>query len=51
MFDQVELDREFFAALGRVDAKIAGAVRDDGCGRCGGLSAGIEKRGNLSRPS
>lgn len=36
MFDQVELDREFFAALGRVDAKIAGAVRDDGCGRCGG---------------
>lgn len=36
MFDQVELDRELFAALGRVDAEIAWAVRDDGCGWCGG---------------
>ncbi len=25
MFDQVELDRELFAALGRVDAEIARA--------------------------
>lgn len=36
MFDQVELDREFFAALARADAEIAAAVGGDGCGRCGG---------------
>lgn len=36
MFDQVGLDREFFAALARADAEIAAAVGADGCGRCGG---------------
>lgn len=36
MFDQVELDREFFAALERADAEIAAVVGGDGCGRCGG---------------
>ena len=36
MFDQVELDREFFTALERADAEIAAAVGGDGCSRCGG---------------
>lgn len=36
MFDQVELDREFFAALMVADAQIAAAVGDAGCRRCGG---------------
>jgi len=36
MFDQDELDHEFFAALARADAEIAAAVGGKGCGRCGG---------------
>lgn len=45
MFDQVELDREFFAALLRADAEIAAAVGGDGCGWCGGRL----HRGNYPR--
>jgi len=36
MFDQVELEGEFFAALRDADAQIAAAVGEQGCGRCGG---------------
>lgn len=36
MFDQGELDREFFAALTLADAEIAAAVGGHGCRRCGG---------------
>jgi|688.fasta_scaffold109312_1 hypothetical protein len=36
MFDQVELDGEFFAGLARADAEIAEVVRGSGCRLCGG---------------